>query len=249
MKRGTQLKTNSRFDALKPSGDSNPFKTSRGGGGFGRRRDNSPGPRKDVGATMPLPKADDEPVSSTYVAPALRNKRRSSPNRFRAAPKTEPKKEFQVTSEAFPSLGGANDFPPLGAAKEEKKEGNDGEKKINFASVTRGEDKPEQTKIVVDDVKPGWVRLRRDPQTKEVIIEHGPPTQWQLDEPIRRKREQQRKLREMLERWQADRDEQNELYGDMSPYWGMKSLLEPSDDEEEYLSDESYESDGDDDDY
>ena len=247
MRRGPPTKTNSRFDALKPSGDDNQFRSS--GRGFGRSRDNSPAPRRNVGATMPLPKPDDQPVSSTYVTPALRNRRRTSPNRFRAAPKTEPKKEFQITSEAFPTLGGTGDFPPLGATKEPEKTTEDEGKTINFASVAKGEDKPEPVKTIVDDVKPGWVRMRRDPQTREIIMEHGPPTQWQLDEPIRRKREQDRKLREMLERWQADRDAQNEFLGDMSPYWGMKSLLEPSDDEDEYQSGGSYESDQDYDDY
>ena len=247
MRRGPPTKTNSRFDALKPSGDdSNKFRSSRRG--FGHNRDNSPAPRRDVGATMPLPKPDNQPVSSTYVTPALRNKRRTSPNRFRTA-KTEPKKEFQMTSEAFPSLDGESDFPVLGATKDAENVEEDEPKKINFASVTAGEDKPEPVKRVVDDVKPGWVRMRRHPQTREIIVEHGPPTQWQLDEPIRRKREQNRKIREMLERWQADRDRENELLGDSSPYWGMKSLLEPSDDEEEYMSDDSYGSDQDYDDY
>ena len=38
------------------------------------------------------------------------------------------------------------------------------------------------------------------------------------------------------------RDEQNEIYGDMSPYWNMPSLLEPqSDDEEDYLNDDESE--------
>ena len=52
----------------------------------------------------------------------------------------------------------------------------------------------------------------------------------------------QRIITSIVYRWQSERDEQNEIYGDMSPYWNTPSLLEPQyDSEEELENEEEYE--------
>ena len=106
---------------------------------------------------------------------------------------------------------------------------------MNYTEATQNlcevEDEKENT------IKEGWVRLIK--YNNKIKIEYGP----QKEKPIYYEEEfhdrAQRHLYHLVVRWQNERDDKNELLGDMSPYWNEPSLLEPLD-EDLYDSEEEY---------
>ena len=88
-------------------------------------------------------------------------------------------------------------------------------------------------------IKKGWVRLTKE-RGGRVKFEYN--YEEQEEKSIEANEDYhdsaQKVMASMVHRWQDYRDNQNEAYGDMSPYWNMPSLLESqSEDEDDYLDD------------
>ena len=140
----------------------------------------------------------------------------SSTNSFTAM-KKEPKKEFSSKAEMFPTL-------QQDEVKKETKETH----ALDFSSAIKKKKKTkkkwEGTRM---EAKPGWVVLYCDEngikqrEYGEGATEHAEPSV-----PNRNAI-----LRGMVNRWQEHRDYMNESHGSLSPYYGLKSLLDEPDED------------------
>ena len=98
--------------------------------------------------------------------------------------------------------------------------------KMNFCKATQNLNK--EIKENTNTVKPGWVKLSKT--DKGIKMEYGAiETEPFYEEEFHDRA--QRYLYSLVVRWQNERDELNDLLGDMSPYWNEPSLLEPIEDE------------------
>ena len=98
----------------------------------------------------------------------------------------------------------------------------------------------ESTKIDEESLPKGWVRLTRNDKNQVNFEYNNDDSIINYEEDYHDRA--QRIITSMIYRWQSERDEQNEIYGDMSPYWNTPSLLEPQyDSEEELENEEEYE--------
>ena len=217
----SKLPTNNRFDALKASED-NPFRRSGGRRRFNDEQNVDPRPTRRPRNTEPRP-----------------------------AMAVAPKPKFEIRSEAFPDLGAPRAEPePMPAVQagvtswaarlssvqaEETKEEPIARPAVRGpmrrSGITRDE-------YECPDVRPGWISIRHDKESGDIIRSHGPVTdhmralqKWKEEEPARR-------ARELLREEQRRRDLDVELFGDFSEYYGMKSLLEEDTDDSSSESDE-----------
>jgi len=141
---------------------------------------------------------------------------------------------FSMNSSAFPKLSKGTDTKTTVST-------------MDFASAA----KPEEHVTIVDEVDPGWVKIRRDSNTNKIVHQYNRnhpslqgaastvtsspednPSSKGLDE------NQEEALYFLTERWQDYRDEQNTQYPETSPFIDAKSLLED-------LSDDCYETESD----
>ena len=136
---------------------------------------------------------------------------------------------FSMNSSAFPKLSKGTDTKTAAMST------------MDFASAAT----PEEQVSIVDEVDPGWVKIRRNSTTNKIMFQYNrnhptkaastvtsspedtPPSKG-LDET------QEDALYFLTERWQGYRDEQNTQYPETSPFMDAKSLLED-------LSDDCYE--------
>ena len=95
-------------------------------------------------------------------------------------------------------------------------------------------------KIDEESLPKGWVRLTRNDKNQVNFEYNNDDSIINYEEDYHDRA--QRFVTAMVHRWQDERDKQNEIYGDMSPYWNTPSLLEPQyDSEEEETDGEEYE--------
>ena len=218
-----KLPTNNRFDALKSS-EGNAFRRSEGRRRFTEDQNVDPRP-------MRRPR-NIEPAAA-------------------------PKPKFEIRDEAFPDLGAPRAEPepmPISNAAPKSSwaarlsSGPVEEEKASEVTTRPATKAPLRRSGVVkdiyncQDVQPGWLSIKHDKETGDIVRSHGPVTEqmrallrWQEEEPLRH-------ARAMLVKEQRRRDLDVELFGDFSEYYGVKSLLE--DDSDDYTSDDDGE-DGD----
>jgi hypothetical protein len=105
---------------------------------------------------------------------------------------------------------------------------------VDFASLFKKKEKK------VCDVKRGWVKISR--VNNKSVFKSGNKTRKyyirktdKIDEDKKQSVIVNATFNNLVERWQNDRDEMNEVMEDWSPYWNEKDLREP-------LSDNEYES-------
>ena len=263
------LKTNSRFDALK-SEERNTFQSNDSGRQRTGRSQTPPRTQPTGHATI----ADCIPagkIKESYVPPALRGRQRErGPSRLSQVDTTPKPQTFDLAKEenAFPTLGGTPTAPADNEAEKENQEATKGGWAAHIAKSTAEQEEARKKRaeqatrmapgeiidgdgriscrVVKDclDVTPGWVRLRYDKQGGMYVHEHGPQTaagrrleEWEADAP-------RREAWAWLVKEQARRDQENELLGPASEYWGMKSLLEPDTDSEPESEPEDEDDDG-----
>ena len=207
MNKSGGLKTNSRFDSLKgPGNSSNSFaRTTR------YREDARP-----VQDAMP-PRTRGSYGSQTrgsYAPPQARSRQTSS--NFFMTPKKEPKKEFSASVEMFPTLGEAEpkkepEAPPSSSCD------------LGFAAALKRKKKTKKkwqgTRM---EAKPGWVVLYYD-ESGRMQREYGEGASETVEPPLPNRAAI---LGAMVARWQERRDYMNETHGQLSPYYGMESLLD-----------------------
>ena len=189
-----------RFDSLKGSNEknneTNPFKKG------GRRKEKNEKNRdfSKMKGTMPLPglNNDSENKSGKYVAPGLRNKYRNRNSTPKEKPSFKTEEKFREKEGDFPELGAAS-FPDLKPEKENKKTSEEktneetSSKWANIVSEKDNEDeddkhrkkhtKDEYRKLLrkCEPVRPGWVRLSLDKETRKITYEYGPETKEHLE--------------------------------------------------------------------
>jgi len=122
-----------------------------------------------------------------------------------------------------------NDYPTLcETTKQTPVEGGS----LHYACAVKTEEpKQEET----EQVEPGWVKLNRCRATGKVIRTGEPATNiWDTEE-----RRRGIALKNLVSKWQRERDEMTDVLDQYSPYWGMKSLEAPLSDDD--LSDSDVE--------
>lgn len=137
---------------------------------------------------------------------------------------------FSMNSSAFPKLSKSSDTKTTAIST------------MDFASAA----KPEEQVTIVDEVDPGWVKIRRNSTTNKIMYQYNrnhptkaastvPPSPEEDTPPSKGLDEtQEDALYFLTKRWQGYRDEQNTKYPETSPFMDAKSLLED-------LSDDCYE--------
>jgi hypothetical protein len=221
MNKSGGLKTNSRFDSLKGSDNAtNSFTSST------RYREDAR-PMQDARPMRDArPMQDARPMRTrgaygsqtrgSYAPPQARDKQTSS-NLFVAARK-EPKKEFSSDAAMFPTLG------EMKAQVEPTKV----EEELGFAAALKRKKKTKKKKKEgkIMNAEPGWVVMyfdeigkiqRKYGEGASEIDERPPPNREAI-------------MRNMVARWQHDRDYMNETHGQLSPYYGARSLIDIMDD-------------------
>jgi len=106
---------------------------------------------------------------------------------------------------------------------------------IDFASLFRKKEKK------IQKVKPGWVKISKI--NNQTLFEYGKQKVQTktIDEETEQKILINITLDNLIERWQNERDELNEVLGDSSPYWNERNLREPLSDNEYSTEEESEE--------
>lgn len=138
---------------------------------------------------------------------------------------------FSMNSSAFPKLSKSSNTKTAAIST------------MDFASAA----KPEEQVTIVDEVDPGWVKIRRNNTTNKIMYQYNrnhpttkaastvPPSPEEDTPPSKGLDEtQEDALYFLTKRWQGYRDEQNTKYPETSPFIDAKSLLED-------LSDDCYE--------
>ena len=138
--------------------------------------------------------------------------------------------EFSMNSSAFPKLSKSSDTKPTAIST------------MDFASAA----KPEEQVTIVDEVDPGWVKIRRNSSNNKIVYQYNrnhptkvasivsPSPQEDTQSSKGLDETQEDALYFLTKRWQGYRDEQNTQYPETSPFMDTKSLLED-------LSDDCYE--------
>ena len=157
------------------------------------------------------------PSTNSFTRPSSQSRGAYSSTNSFTAMKKEPKKEFSSKAEMFPTL-----------KQDEVKKETTETHALDFSSAIKKKKKTkkkwEGTRM---EAKPGWVVLYYDEcgikqrEYGEGATEHAEPSV-----PNRNAI-----LRGMVNRWQEHRDYMNESHGSLSPYYGLKSLLDEPDED------------------
>lgn len=126
-------------------------------------------------------------------------------------------------------------FPTLGETMK-----NTTKKVMNFASAAQKVEPKIEVKLIISDIKPGWIHIRMC--KGKIQFRHNLINKNTIDDEIKEDIMIGNYLfnkRVTIQQW--ERDVQNELLGDLSPYWNSKTVLEihdNDDDEEKYYDDD-----------
>ena len=138
------------------------------------------------------------------------------------------------------SLLDKQDFPTLGETMKTP-----AKKVMNFASAAQKVEQKIEIKPIVSDIKPGWIHIRMI--NGKIQYRHNMINKDTLEEEIKEDKmigDYLFKKRVTIQQW--ERDVQNELLGDLSPYWNAKTVLEihdsDNDNDKYYDDDENYSS-------
>jgi hypothetical protein len=142
-----------------------------------------------------------------YVPPNKRNNvaRRSAERKGTRRP--------VITTDDFPALG--NKTKPLASE----------DTTMGYAAAVnmKGPNQVEE-----EQIEPGWVKLKWDRTTGKTEWKGGVPTNLDDDEERRRGIV----LKNMVNKWQRERDEITDVMDQASPYWGVKDLNTPLSDDD-----------------
>lgn len=141
------------------------------------------------------------------------------------------KEEINVNKENFPELSSS-----ISINTKDKQNTN------NWKNIVKEKDKIRkiETNESNSEPLPGWVKMKLNKKNREkkVIFNYGEQTEWQKNAYKREQIEEKKQQFKMILKEQEKRDEMNIMYGEDSPYWGMKSLLEFSDSESSSLNED-----------
>lgn len=116
-------------------------------------------------------------------------------------------KEAKLMEQEFPVLGETAKRPSIAVGSK-------------YAAAVKTEDlKP----VEEEHVESGWVQLKRNPTTGKVERRGEPPFDPRADYERRR----EIGLKNLVDRWQHERDQITDVLDQSSPYWGMQDLRAP----------------------
>jgi hypothetical protein len=164
---------------------------------------------------------------STYVPPHLRNKtkyknktKREPEPKIPKIPKIQEIQEIQeikITDKDFPNLVNTS-----------KKNDATANLTKSFAEVTEKEEQYEVNNNL-DEIKAGWSIIKRDEKLNIVILDSKKTIETkkklELIEKLRKDNIYLSNFRKMIQNWNYFRDVENELRGDLSPYYYYKEEL------------------------
>ena len=151
---------------------------------------------------------------SAYLPPHLKNKKK-----YQKKPTQKPKtQDIKITEEEFPEL--------ISSSKNNDETQN---LEKSFAEIAEKEEKQEVNKNL-DKIKAGWSIIKRDEKSNIVILDSKETIEKKerlsLIEKLRENSIYLNNLDKMIENWNYFRDVENELRGDLSPYYYYKKELE-----------------------
>lgn len=151
---------------------------------------------------------------TAYFPPHLRNKQKYQ-KKTTQKPKTQ---EIKITEEEFPELISSS-----------KKNDTTPNLEKSFAEITEKEEKQEVNNNL-DKIKAGWSIIKRDEKSNIVILDSKETIEKKerlsLIEKLKENTIYFNNLNRMIENWNYFRDVENELRGDLSPYYYYKEELE-----------------------
>lgn len=155
---------------------------------------------------------------TAYLPPHLRNKQKyqkKTTQKTTQKPKTQ---EIKITEEEFPELISSS-----------KKNDTTPNLEKSFAEIAEKEEKQEVNNNL-DKIKPGWSVIKRDEKSNIVILDSKETIETKerlsLTEKLKENTIYFNNLNRMIENWNYFRDVENELRGDLSPYYYYKEELE-----------------------
>ena len=106
---------------------------------------------------------------------------------------------------------------------------------MSFASIAKKVDQQVKVEKKVSDVKPGWVHIRRNKNTGSIEFKNNPTNKntYTIEDEIYEEKRLSKYLftrRVTLQQWV--RDIENEMLGDLSPFWNTKTILEMHEDKD-----------------
>jgi hypothetical protein len=112
---------------------------------------------------------------------------------------------------------------------------------MSYSTLVKTVVKP-HTKVInitcEDYLNAGYTLIKRDPQTKKVTITYS-----KNYEAKKRELEHQNytnTMNAMINNWNNNRDELNDLLGDISPYFNYKEIIQKMIDEDNYILEKMY---------
>ena len=170
--------------------------------------------------------------TNKYVHPAKQQQQQHKHKQWQPEQKTniQLKKQSELNMKYS-----SNDFPELNSKSKNQIE----RIPFSFADVTekyktnQQKKEDEEKENSINKLTPGWMYIRRniDIDNKHKIeYKYGPESEHYTASLIQREKDEKKQsdiyFRKLVEWWQWDRDEQNRLLGDCSPYWGTATLME-----------------------
>jgi hypothetical protein len=151
----------------------------------------------------------------TYLPPHVRNKEKNEKKYTEPKAKTQ---EAKITDKEFPEL--------VNTSKKNDKTAN---QKKSFAEIVEKEEK-EEVNNNLDKIKAGWSIIKRDEKSNIVILDSKKTIETKERLSLIKKLKENdiycNNLYSMIENWNNFRDVENELRGDLSPYYYYKEELE-----------------------
>lgn len=151
---------------------------------------------------------------TAYVPPQLRNKQKYQ-KKLTHKPKTI---EIKITDEEFPQLISSS-----------KKNDTTPNLEKSFAEIAEKEEIQELNNNL-DKINPGWSIIKKDEKSNIVILDSKETIETKerlsLTEKLKENTIYFNNLNKMIKHWNYFRDVENELRGDLSPYYYYKEELE-----------------------
>lgn len=158
--------------------------------------------------------------NNKYVAP---NKRQSASARTQApaSKTTSASKSISLDQQSFPTLKETLTLTHTHPR--------------SFASVAKKVEAIVEVKPQVSDVSPGWIHIRKNKNNGTIEFKYNRTdrnTSTMEDVIYEEKRLSKYLFTRRVAYQQWERDFQNEMLGDLSPYWNIKTIMEMHDDED-----------------
>lgn len=181
--------------------------------------------------------------NKAYVPPSLRNKAKNNTpshdiSSQKRTKKTEPSKEFSLT-DSFPTLGETikRNIKPTNTKNTNTNTNNflNAASKINTTTTTENDDPSKK-----DTLLPGWVYIRKNKTNNKIEYKYVEPTIHDIKDKLQQIEKENQQLGNVLFKYriareQYIRDIDVERLGDLSEFYGLPTLDEMYDNDQELI--------------